>query len=63
MANATEMLYHVIPRYAGGRSHMGVDYPDKGWPGPPALEPAVVPDDAARDALVGELRRARQADL
>ena len=57
-----DVHFHVIPRYAGSRSFRGVDYPDKGWPGPPALEPAVAPDDAARDALAGELRRAWQAD-
>ncbi len=55
-----DVHFHVIPRYAGSRSFRAVDYPDTGWPGPPALEPAVVPDDAARDALVGELRRAWQ---
>jgi diadenosine tetraphosphate (Ap4A) HIT family hydrolase len=58
-----DVHFHVIPRYALSRSFMGVDFPDKGWPGPPALEPAVVPDDAARDALVGELRRAWPTDV
>jgi diadenosine tetraphosphate (Ap4A) HIT family hydrolase len=53
-----DVHFHVIPRYSGKRGFMGVDYPDAGWPGPPALEPAVVPDDGARDALVGELRQA-----
>ncbi|MCC7082027.1 MAG: HIT family protein [Burkholderiales bacterium] len=57
-----DVHFHVIPRYSGKRSFMGADYPDAGWPGPPMLEPAVVPDAAASDALVGELRQAwRQA--
>jgi diadenosine tetraphosphate (Ap4A) HIT family hydrolase len=53
-----DVHFHVIPRYSGKRSFMGVEYPDAGWPGPPVLEPAVVLDDTARDALVGELRQA-----
>jgi diadenosine tetraphosphate (Ap4A) HIT family hydrolase len=56
-----DVHFHVIPRYSGARSYRGTDYPDTGWPGPPVLEPAVVPDDTARDALVAELRRAWQA--
>ncbi len=55
-----DVHFHVIPRYPGKRSFMGMEYPDAGWPGPPVLEPAVSLDDAARDALVGELRQAWQ---
>ncbi|MCW3796995.1 HIT family protein [Sphingomonas sp. BN140010] len=29
--------FHVIPRYEGLRSFAGEDFPDAGWPGPPAL--------------------------
>jgi diadenosine tetraphosphate (Ap4A) HIT family hydrolase len=46
---------HVIPRYAQPREHQGVVYADVGWPGPPALEPAVIPDDSARAALLQQL--------
>ncbi|MGH8664500.1 MAG: HIT family protein [Burkholderiales bacterium] len=59
-----DVHFHVIPRYPGKRSFMGVEYPDAGWPGPPVLEPAIGLDDAVRDALVGELRQAwQQADV
>jgi diadenosine tetraphosphate (Ap4A) HIT family hydrolase len=53
-----DVHFHVIPRYSGTRAFMGIDYPDAGWPGPPALEPAVALDDTARDALVAALRQA-----
>jgi diadenosine tetraphosphate (Ap4A) HIT family hydrolase len=58
-----DVHYHVIPRYSGSRSFKGLEYRDAGWPGPPALEPAIVLDDAARDALVAALRQGwQQAD-
>jgi diadenosine tetraphosphate (Ap4A) HIT family hydrolase len=53
-----DVHFHVIPRYSGSRTFMGVDYRDAGWPGPPVLEPAVALDDAARGALVDALRQA-----
>lgn len=53
-----DVHFHVIPRYAGSRSFMGADYRDAGWPGPPDLQAAVTPDDAARDALLERLRTA-----
>jgi diadenosine tetraphosphate (Ap4A) HIT family hydrolase len=38
--------FHVIPRYSGGRSWNGVNFPDSGWPGPPELGSAVkLPED------------------
>ena len=55
-----DVHFHVIPRYPGSRSFNGVEYRDAGWPGPPALEPAVALDEAARDALVGSLRQSWQ---
>lgn len=33
--------FHVIPRYSGGRNWDGLEFPDAGWPGPPALKSAV----------------------
>lgn len=42
---------HVIPRYSTAREFAGASFPDKGWPGPPALEPAVVPEPATSEAL------------
>jgi diadenosine tetraphosphate (Ap4A) HIT family hydrolase len=53
-----DVHFHVIPRYASPRQHERVDYPDVGWPGPPALEPAIVPDADARAALLAKLRAA-----
>jgi diadenosine tetraphosphate (Ap4A) HIT family hydrolase len=38
--------FHVIPRYSAPRTWNGVEFPDVGWPGPPALGSAVqLPDD------------------
>ena len=33
--------FHVIPRYDGTRMWDGIDFPDRGWPGPPQLESPV----------------------
>lgn len=51
-----DVHFHVIPRYEGAREHGGVSFPDTGWPGPPALSPAVALSDGQRDALVAELK-------
>lgn len=51
-----DVHFHVIPRYSGARRFADIDYPDTGWPGPPALEPAVVPAADARAALLARLR-------
>ena len=32
--------FHVIPRYSGRRTWSGVEFADKGWPGPPNLSSA-----------------------
>lgn len=53
-----DVHFHVIPRYSGARQHAAVDYPDAGWPGPPQLEPAVIPDADARAQLLARLRGA-----
>jgi diadenosine tetraphosphate (Ap4A) HIT family hydrolase len=55
-----DVHFHVIPRYPDTRNFIGVEYRDAGWPGPPALNPAVSLDAPARDALVGALRQAWQ---
>jgi diadenosine tetraphosphate (Ap4A) HIT family hydrolase len=36
-----DVHFHVIPRYEGVRQHAGLDFPDAGWPGQPALGQAV----------------------
>jgi diadenosine tetraphosphate (Ap4A) HIT family hydrolase len=46
-----DVHFHVVPRYSSPREFAGVAFPDKGWPGPPALEPAVVPEPAVSEAL------------
>ena len=38
--------FHVIPRYSDARRWNGIEFPDTGWPGPPALGDAVkLPSD------------------
>ena len=32
-----EVHYHVLPRYAEGKTFEGVDFPDPGWPAAPYL--------------------------
>ena len=56
-----DVHFHVIPRYDGSRSFGALAFADAGWPGPPALEPAVALDAAAIDSLVARLRDAWQA--
>jgi diadenosine tetraphosphate (Ap4A) HIT family hydrolase len=53
-----DVHFHVIPRYSAARQHAGVDYVDGAWPGPPALEPAMVPSADARASLLARLRAA-----
>jgi diadenosine tetraphosphate (Ap4A) HIT family hydrolase len=53
-----DVHFHVIPRYSTPREAGGIAYPDTGWPGPPVLEPAVVPGPAEREALRARLARA-----
>ena len=56
-----DVHFHVIPRYAGSRNFGSLAFPDAGWPGQPALEPAVALDAATIDSLVARLRGAWQA--
>lgn len=51
-----DVHFHVIPRYAGTRAWGGIDFPDAGWPGPPALAQAIEPRDGLRASLVTRLR-------
>ncbi|GAB3663705.1 HIT family protein [Ramlibacter alkalitolerans] len=53
-----DVHFHILPRYEDGRSFEGVDFPDTGWPGPPALEPAVALDAQTAAALGSKLREA-----
>ena len=53
-----DVHFHVLPRYSGTRTLLGVTYPDAGWPGPPALDQAVDLDEKARAALLADLRQA-----
>jgi diadenosine tetraphosphate (Ap4A) HIT family hydrolase len=52
-----DVHFHVIPRYDGTRSHGGTDFPDAGWPGPPALGKAVELEAAQRQELTELLRK------
>ena len=53
-----DVHFHVIPRYSGTRSFSGTEYRDTGWPGVPALEPAVSLEGQAREALLARVREA-----
>lgn len=53
-----DVHFHVIPRYSTPRELNGQVFPDTAWPGPPALEPAVVPDGATRAELLQRLKDA-----
>jgi diadenosine tetraphosphate (Ap4A) HIT family hydrolase len=48
--------FHVIPRYEGERSAVGVAVTDAGWPKAPALNEAVELSADQVEALVGWLR-------
>ncbi len=50
--------FHVVPRYDGSREWESIDFPDAGWPGPPALGQAVTLTSAQIDALVAAFRGA-----
>jgi len=51
-----DVHFHVIPRYEKPREFAGLDFPDSGWPGPPALSDAVSLPDAVLADLTTELR-------
>jgi len=53
-----DVHFHVIPRYEGSREFAGTAFVDAGWPGQPALEPAVALDATLRAALGTALRDA-----
>jgi len=57
-----DVHFHVLPRYSAERSIAGQKFPDSGWPGPPALEPAVAPDPQVRAELLARLRAAWPQD-
>jgi len=50
-----DVHFHVIPRYADERSFEGLSFPDTGWPGPPALAPAVELPPSTLEALAARL--------
>lgn len=53
-----DVHFHVLPRYSATRRFEGVEFPDVGWPGPPALEPAVTMSVAAQGLMIERLRKA-----
>jgi diadenosine tetraphosphate (Ap4A) HIT family hydrolase len=53
--------FHVIPRYASAQNMSGRIFPDGGWPGPPDLKSAPVPEEETRAAIHRALREAWQA--
>lgn len=44
--------FHVVPRYSAPRNWQAHEFPDTGWPGVPALSPAV----ALSDSEIAQLR-------
>lgn len=50
-----DVHFHVIPRYDGVREYEGLTFPDAGWPGQPALSPAVELPPAQLQALSRKL--------
>lgn len=51
-----DVHFHVIPRYEGERRFADTLFPDVGWPGPPALDRSVVPDQKGIARIVAALR-------
>lgn len=49
--------FHVIPRYATPQDMGRHTFPDPGWPGPPDLKSAPVPDEETGKAILGALRK------
>lgn len=47
--------FHVIPRYEKARQWNGVNFPDRGWPGPPDLKTATELDGEQSKKLRDEI--------
>lgn len=56
-----DVHFHVIPRYSEARTYLGTRFPDAGWPGPPTLGQAIVPETAVSESLIQSLRDAWMA--
>ncbi len=50
-----DVHFHVIPRYADGRSFEGIEFEDPGWPGPPRLDHATSTVASINKRLVDRL--------
>lgn len=48
--------FHVIPRYSQSRSWGGIDFADRGWPGPPDLKSAIELEPRQIASMGEELR-------
>ncbi|MDB5988584.1 MAG: hypothetical protein JWR16_3637 [Nevskia sp.] len=57
-----DVHFHVIPRYAGTRSHFGREFADAGWPEMPKLAEAVGLEDAQIVELAASLAAVWRAD-
>lgn len=47
--------FHVFPRYSDTQQHEGLDFADRGWPGPPKLDHVTELSAKEFDALVQHL--------
>lgn len=52
-----DVHYHVVPRYETPRTFEGLEFPDRGWPGPPALGEPTETTDAVNAAIIERLKR------
>lgn len=48
--------FHVIPRYEGARRWNGLEFPDRGWPGPPDLKSVVALEPEQIASIVRDLQ-------
>ncbi|MFW6093674.1 MAG: HIT family protein [Pseudomonadota bacterium] len=53
-----DVHFHVIPRYEAPARFHGVEFPDHGWPGPPALGAHTETDAELNAALTRQLAQA-----
>ncbi len=51
-----DVHFHVLPRYAGAKTHGSLTVEDAGWPGPPRLDACQEPGPDAAGELMAHLR-------
>ncbi len=51
-----EVHFHVFPRYDTSRTFEGREFPDHGWPGPPALDRITDTDASTNASIIAALK-------